>query len=177
MQIEQSETEIRIADRVSEIMMELNIKFSSDNVDTPKRIAKMLNRELFASLNEPISTLDEHMTTFPAPNHNKIRVHGIKFSSICEHHWLPFTGYADIEYVPSDTIIGLSKIPRIVKFFSKKPQVQERLTEEIGKYLANATKARYVKVVLRDVRHSCVEIRGIESECTTDTEYVYFGDW
>jgi GTP cyclohydrolase I len=158
---------------VHQMMRDLNITISDDNKDTPKRIAKMLMYEVFANVGKSIRELDDKMTLFKAPNKNKVVVKGIKFTSICEHHWLPFTGYADIEYIPKAQIIGLSKIPRVVKWFSKMPQVQERLTEQIGKYLVDVINPSYLKVTLRDVRHSCVEARGIETECSTDTVFEY----
>lgn len=117
---------------VFQIMDILGVELSPNNSETPKRISKMYARELFANVCTPIIELDKQMTMFPAPNQNIVVVKNIKFTSMCEHHWLPFTGYADIEYIPTEFIIGLSKIPRVVKFFSKKPQVQERLTQEIG---------------------------------------------
>jgi GTP cyclohydrolase I len=159
---------------VYQMMRALNINISDDNKDTPKRIAKMLVTEVFANVGKDIRELDAQMTLFQAPNHNIVKVKGIKFTSTCEHHWLPFTGYADIEYIPSEHIIGLSKIPRVVKWFSKKPQVQERLTQEIGDYLVKGLKPKYLRVTLKDVRHSCVEARGIESECSTDTVFEYY---
>ena len=158
---------------VFQIMDILGVELNPNNSETPKRVSKMYVRELFANVCTPMSELDKQMTMFPAPNQNIVVVKNIKFTSMCEHHWLPFTGYADIEYIPTEFIIGLSKIPRVVKFFSKKPQVQERLTQEIGDYLVQVIKPKYLKVTLRDVRHSCVEIRGVESECSTDTKFIF----
>lgn len=173
--MEEKEVKIeRIKDCVAYLMKELDIKYSQDNEKTPYRIASMLVNELFVNVNNStIDKLHEEMTLFKAPNSYPIEVVGIKFNSTCEHHWLPFSGYADIRYIPDYNIIGLSKIPRVVKYFSKKPQVQERLTQEIGDFLVETLQPKFLSVVLRDVRHACVEVRGIESECTTDTEFEY----
>jgi GTP cyclohydrolase I len=161
-----------IAEKVADIMGFLGIDCNESTKKTPERVAKMLTTELFSS-QKPTGELDERMTIFRAPNQNKINVKGIRFTSMCEHHLLPFTGYADVEYVPNVAIIGLSKIPRVVKWFSKRAQVQERLTQEIGEYLVGCISPLYLKVTLRNVRHSCVEIRGVQAECSTDTVYEY----
>lgn len=104
------------------------------------------------------------------PNNHPVTVRGIEFSSTCEHHWLPFMGVAEVSYIPSDTIIGLSKIPRVVKYFSQKPQLQENLTNEIGEYLFNLLNPKWIKVTLI-ATHTCVMCRGAESNCETETVY------
>ena len=106
----------------------------------------------------------------PVPNNHPVTVRGIEFSSTCEHHWLPFMGVAEVSYIPSDTIIGLSKIPRVVKYFSQKPQLQENLTNEIGEYLFNLLNPKWIKVTLI-ATHTCVMCRGAESNCETETVY------
>lgn len=173
MSIVTTETIENIAKHINEIMKELGIESTPDNIDTPRRIARMYSLELFRNVSNFREELYRQLTFFPAKNHNPVLVKGIKFTSMCEHHWLPFTGYADVEYIPENSIIGLSKIPRVVKWFSKKPQVQENLTQEIGEFLVDVLKPRYLKVVLRDVKHSCVEARGVEAECETDTMFEY----
>ena len=83
---------------------------------------------------------------------------------------LPFFGFVDIVYTPRETILGLSKFNRIVKYFSRKPQVQERLTEEIAEYIFKVLQPENVKVVLRDCRHMCMEMRGVNQPSNTTTE-------
>lgn len=160
-----------IESHLKEVMNILGIKESHDNQRTPYRIAKMWAREVFSSLDANVADFLDTMATFPAPSDSPVMVKGIPFSSMCEHHWLPFFGKVDVEYVPDDKIIGLSKIPRIVKFCSKKPQVQERLTKEIGTMLKLAVEPKEIFVRVHDVFHSCVTCRGVESFSSTDTEW------
>ena len=169
--------EKELANLVSQMMKVLNIKTDESNEGTPNRVAKMLNRELFGNLGKPLTELDNQMKTFTSMQTTDapVQIKNIKFNSTCEHHWLPFTGYADIEYIPGEVILGLSKFPRVVKWFSKMPQIQERLTQDIGEYLVKILKPEYLKVVLHDVHHSCVSARGIEADCSTDSEYEYYG--
>ena len=88
----------------------------------------------------------------------------------CEHHWLPFYGVATVQYTPSNKIVGLSKIPRVVRYFSKRPQLQERYTKDIGMYLVDALEPKYLSVLVT-AKHECVMCRGIESDCVTDTHF------
>lgn len=156
---------------ISEI---LGIEKTESNADTPLRVAKMYCNELFKNRNnENIEELNSRMKLFPCDPHIKqlpITVKGIKFNSVCEHHWLPFMGVAEISYKPSNKIIGLSKIPRVVKYFSQKPQLQENLTNEIGEYLFELLQPVWVKVRLT-ATHTCVMCRGAESDCETETSY------
>jgi len=118
------------------------------------------------------------MTVFKKPKNSDgqlVTVKGIKFYSTCEHHWLPFFGECDIEYIPDENILGLSKFPRVVKYFSKKPQVQERLTSEVGVFLVQILNPIYLKVTIRDVTHTCVSARGAEAECQTNTTFTWGG--
>lgn len=92
----------------------------------------------------------------------------------CEHHWLPMIGTCTVTYIPSDRVIGLSKVPRVVKYFSRKPQLQERLTTEIGEYLVSVLDPRYLSVSI-DCEHMCVQMRGAEANCITSTFFDYEG--
>lgn len=161
-----------IARHVASIMDLLNIELDEDTKNTPNRVAKMYVDELFSHANNKgLGELYKSMTTFKAPNNNPIIIRNIPFHSVCSHHLLPFSGYATVEYVPGETIIGLSKVPRVVKFFSKKPQVQENLTGEIGSFLWDILRPLSLKVTLHDVKHTCVSCRGIESDCEVDTVF------
>lgn len=163
-----------IAGHISAISSLLGIPITESNKDTPLRVAKMYCNELFANRNNlNIEELDAKMKTFPAENHNPVTVE-VPVKSSCEHHWLPFMGKVVVTYVPKDTIIGLSKIPRVVDFFSKKPQLQERLTTEIGEYLVSVIDPEYLSVRMV-AEHTCVSIRGAKSPCSTTTVYEYEG--
>lgn len=155
------------------VMSELGMSRDENNFDTPRRIADMLVDELFVNYNRDEAELVGEMTYFPATSNRPVLIKNIPFYSTCEHHWLPFFGKATIEYVPDEILLGLSKFPRVVKWFSKKPQIQERLTEDIGRFLVEFLEPRYLKVVLHDAVHTCVTARGAESECTTDTVFEY----
>ena len=87
----------------------------------------------------------------------------IPFTSVCEHHLLPFTGTATVGYLPADRILGLSKLARVVELFAKRPQVQERMTQQIARYLDDRLLARGVGVVL-SAEHTCMTVRGVQAK-------------
>ena len=153
----------------------LGFEKTDSNENTPLRVAKMYCNELFKNRNnENIEELNSQMKLFdytPVGIVQPITVKGIEFHSTCEHHWLPFMGIAEVSYKPSNKIIGLSKIPRVVKYFSQKPQLQEKLTNEIGEYLFNLLQPEWIQVKLT-ATHTCVMCRGAESDCETETAYV-----
>lgn len=152
---------------------ELGIKETESNKDTPLRVAKMLVNDLFKNVGEQTSDLNEKMKLFPNEGTDTvIEVSDISFSSTCEHHWMPFMGKVKVSYIPSDKIIGLSKIPRVVKYFSKRPQLQERLTNDIGNYLVSLLQPKMLEVEIVST-HTCVMCRGAESECETKTHFHY----
>lgn len=163
----------------SEIMKILGIPITQSNKDTPRRIAKMLDKEVFCNRNNHnIGELNNKMTLFDNENEDNfevIKMEGIEFSSMCEHHWMPFFGKVDVEYIPKLKIIGLSKIPRVVKYFSRRPQLQERLTNDIGNYLVDLLNPLYLKVTIQ-ATHTCVMCRGAESNCQTRTSFVHEDD-
>ena len=156
---------------ISEI---LGFEKTDSNENTPLRVAKMYCNELFKNRNNNnIEELNSQMKLFnytPCGNVQPITMRDIEFHSTCEHHWLPFMGVAEVSYIPSEKIIGLSKIPRVVKYFSQKPQLQEKLTNEIGEYLFNLLKPQWISVKLT-ATHTCVMCRGAESNCSTETVY------
>lgn len=157
------------------IMHALGVEPTKGNLDTPRRIAKMYG-ELFYSLNDAHKDeLDESMTLFDndGSSEDNVTMKDIEFSSMCEHHWLPFMGFAEVSYVPGDKIIGLSKIPRVVKYFSQRPQLQERLARDIGSYLVGLLNPKYLRVKLI-ATHTCVACRGANSNCITETSYTYY---
>ena len=126
-------------------------------LDTPKRVVKAF-REMTSGLAvEPRSVLG---TVFNETSDQMVVVRGIRFSSMCEHHLLPFTGTAAVGYVPDGRVIGLSKIPRLVEVFAKRPQVQERMTNQIAQALMDHLLPKGVGVVVK-AHHSCMGCRGV----------------
>lgn len=135
-------------------------------LDTPDRVARMY-AEVFRGIGcDP----REHLETLFTQQYDEIvLIKDIRFESFCEHHLLPFFGEAHVAYLPDGKIVGLSKIPRVVEALSKRPQVQERLTEEIADLLMNELDARGVAVVM-EASHSCMTVRGVHkpgSVCMT----------
>jgi len=127
-------------------------------IDTPHRIEK-LYKEVFSSLNEQ----EPDVTVFPNEEGYKdmVIVRDIPFYSMCEHHLLPFIGYAQVGYLPAENYIGLSKIGRVVDFYAKKPQIQERMTMEIADYLYDKIQPKGLMVIL-EAEHQCMTIRGVK---------------
>ncbi len=125
--------------------------------DTPHRVAKMYC-ELFKGIKEDPA---EHTKKIFHENYNEIVVlRDISFSSTCEHHLMPFTGVAHIAYLPDASIIGLSKLARILDCFAKRPQVQERLTNQVAEFLMDSLKPKGVAVVI-EATHTCMTVRGV----------------
>ena len=126
-------------------------------VETPKRVANMYE-EIFAGLHDDPR---RHLTLFDEGNNDEmVVVRDIPMYSMCEHHLLPFIGKAHIAYIPSDgRVIGLSKLARIVDSFSKKPQLQERLTSQIADFLDKELSPQGVAVVI-EAEHLCMTMRG-----------------
>jgi GTP cyclohydrolase I len=126
--------------------------------ETPARVARMY-AEMFAGLH-----FDPRMHTqkfFTEQYDEVVLVRDISFCSVCEHHLLPFLGKAHIGYLPNGKVIGLSKLARVVDVYSKRPQVQERMTEDIANLLMSELDAKGVAVVL-EASHSCMAIRGVK---------------
>lgn len=128
--------------------------------ETPKRVANMYE-EMFSGIYEDPK---KHLKLFDEKSNDEIViVKDIPFSSMCEHHLLPFVGMAHIAYIPSDNkIIGLSKLARIVDNFAKKPQVQERLTHDVADFLNENLSPKGVAVII-EAEHMCMSIRGAKA--------------
>jgi GTP cyclohydrolase I len=139
---------------------------------TPLRVAKMYVKELFQGLNPanmPSMTLFENKFQY-----NEMLVEkNINFYTNCEHHFVPFFGKAHVAYISSGKVIGLSKLNRLVEYFSKRPQVQERLTMQIGKALQTVLQTQDVAVYL-DAKHLCVASRGVKDD-SSNTITGYYG--
>lgn len=159
----------RITKNMRSVMKTLGLDLEDDSLmDTPKRIAKMYVYELFSGLRPEafpkITTIQNKMGVDEMVSVNAIRV-----LSVCEHHFVTIDGFATVAYVPRDKIIGLSKINRIVKYFARRPQVQERLTRQIADTLVRLLDTPDVAVHIK-AKHYCVISRGVEdtsSETTT----------
>lgn len=154
-----------IAEHFREIMEVLGLDLNDDSlVRTPERIAKMYVEEIFSGINQDnfpnISFFKDDIQHEHRPQMVFVKV---SFTSFCEHHFVPMTGFAYVAYIPENKLIGLSKIPRIVRFFASRPQLQERLTAQIADSLAILLDINDVAVSIH-ARHFCVMARGIQDE-------------
>ena len=159
----------RIQESVKDILITLGMDLTDDSLQgTPRRVAKAFVKELFMGLNpknEPkASTFDNNY------NYEEMLVEkNIIVYSTCEHHLLPIVGKAHVAYISNGTVIGLSKMNRIVDYFAKRPQVQERLTRQVVHMLQSALETKDVACVI-DAKHLCVNSRGIRDvDCSTIT--------
>lgn len=157
------ETKIKnISKHFTAIMEQLGLDLKDDSLmDTPNRVAKMYVNEIFFGLdydNFPKCTKIENKMP---PSDSFVLERNVNVQSNCEHHFVVIDGKATVAYVPKKTILGLSKLNRIVQFFSKRPQVQERLTEQIAETIAYITGSDDVAVYI-DAAHYCVKSRGIQ---------------
>ncbi len=149
-----------ISERMREVIALLGLDLSDPNLaETPERVAKMY-LEMFRGLAEGA---EPKVTFFPNDEHYTAMVmeKDIPFYSLCSHHFVPFYGHAHLAYIPNDKIVGLSKMPRIVEFYASRPQLQERLTEQIAGFLDEKLSPQGVMVVI-EARHLCVEMRGVK---------------
>jgi GTP cyclohydrolase IA len=150
----------RIAHHVRAMLHELELDMTDPNlVDTHQRVAKMYI-EMFAGLHEGSRP---RVTTFPNEEGYSAMVieKQIPFYSMCSHHLVPFYGHAHIAYIPREKIVGLSKLPRILEYYAKRPQLQERLTEQVIGFLEEELRPLGSMVVI-EARHLCVEMRGVK---------------
>jgi GTP cyclohydrolase I len=151
-----------IEDAVRLILLNVGEDPSRDGLlKTPHRVAKMYD-ELFEGYHQDIETvINGAMFDVEYGEGEMIVVANIEYTSMCEHHMLPFTGKAHIAYIPRKKVVGLSKIPRIVDMFARRLQVQERLTNQIADALQSALDAVGVMVVVEG-QHSCAALRGVK---------------
>ncbi|MDR0871145.1 MAG: GTP cyclohydrolase I FolE [Planctomycetaceae bacterium] len=157
----------RIAAAVREILLAIGENPDREGLaETPQRVARMYE-ELFSGLNEDPA---KHTQKFFTEQYNEIvLVRNISFNSICEHHLLPFIGVVHVGYIPKGKVIGLSKLARVIEVFSHRPQVQERMTEDIAELLYKQLEARAVAVVV-EAEHTCMTVRGVKkpgAKCIT----------
>lgn len=141
-------------------------------IETPLRVAKSWVKDLMVgSITEP-----PNMTVFPnEENYNGVVIQtGIPVVSMCAHHNLPFTGYASVAYVPQDKVVGLSKLNRIVDWFSRRPQMQESLTQQIHTFLSEKLECESVAVSIAS-KHLCCSNRGIKHPTSVMTTNKFSG--
>ena len=158
------------------IVDELGLDLEDDSISgTPYRVAKMYVKEIFSGLNpenKPKISLFENKY-----NYNKMLIEkNINVNSTCEHHFLPITGKAHVSYISSGKVIGLSKLNRIVNYYSQRPQVQERLTTQIYNELKEVLDTDSVMVVV-EAKHLCVSSRGIKDYTSSTITEMYGGDF
>ena len=158
-----------IQSNFKEIATTLGLDLNDDSLtDTPKRVAKMYVNEIFWGLDyaafPKVTVVDNKM------QYNEMVVEkGISVQSYCEHHFVNIDGLATVAYIPNNKVLGLSKMNRVVEYFSRRPQIQERLTEQVYHALSFILETDNVALTI-DAKHFCVKSRGVEdTECSTVT--------
>lgn len=158
----------KIKSHFDEILKTLGLDLSDDSLkDTPKRLAKMYVNEVFSGLdpkNFPQITVIDNSMQYD----QMVCVQDIEVISMCEHHFQPIDGFATVAYIPHKKVIGLSKINRIVQFFGKRPQVQERLTKQVADCLEYILGTEDVAVHI-NAKHYCVISRGVQDTHSSTT--------
>jgi GTP cyclohydrolase IA len=160
-----------ITNHFAQILQIMGLDLTDDSLKgTPARVAKMYIKEIFSGLdpaNKPKVKLFENKYKYNEMLIEKnIRVH-----SFCEHHFVPIIGKAHVAYISNGSVIGLSKLNRVVDYYCRRPQVQERLTEQVAQELKEVLKTEDIAVMI-DAEHTCVSMRGIEQPgCSTITSH------
>jgi GTP cyclohydrolase I len=155
-----------IAGNFANIMKVLGVDLTDDSTkDTPRRVAKMYVNELCSGMHNPIPKATNFENKFGS---QMVVVKKIRVNSLCEHHWLPIVGVAYVGYIPKEKVLGLSKFNRIVDHFARKPQIQERLINEIGEHLKKVLETEDLIVTIK-AAHYCTVLRGIRD---TETETI-----
>ena len=162
------EKRARIAQCMTTMMETLGLDLSDDSlIKTPKRVGKLFVDEIFSGLDyskfPDITVIENKMQV-----DEMIKVKDISFTSTCEHHFMVIDGMAKVAYMPKTKIIGLSKINRIVRFFAQRPQVQERLTQQILVALQTLLDTQHVAVTIT-ATHYCVKARGVQDPTSSTT--------
>jgi GTP cyclohydrolase IA len=167
-----------IAEAFEKILSALELDISDPSLaETPRRVAKMYVEELFSGLdpnNFPEIRYLEN--TYLEPEEGVILIENISVKSICEHHFVPIIGKAKVAYIPNRKILGLSKINRIVHYFCRRPQLQERLTAQIADSLSVLLDSSDVAVSI-EAEHFCVTMRGVQDESSITKTHVLRGQF
>ena len=173
--VKSDEEKMKVISKHFEVIMnELGLDLTDDSLrGTPHRVAKMFVQEIFSGLNPmnkpKISVFDNSY------QYDKMLVEAnISFNSTCEHHFLPIVGKAHVGYISSGKVIGLSKLNRIVDYYAKRPQVQERMIMQIFNELKTVLETEDVMVVI-EAKHLCVSSRGIKDESSFTSTLQYSG--
>jgi GTP cyclohydrolase I len=156
----------KVQDLFTQIMEEVGIDLEDDSMaETPIRLAKLYStKEFFRGLDYslfPKATVVDNKMKYD----EMVLERNITVNSLCEHHWLPVVGSAHVAYIPKKKVLGLSKLNRIVEFFARRPQIQERLTAQICATLQFLLETEDVAVCI-DAEHLCVKTRGVEDACS-----------
>lgn len=168
-----NEVTARIASVYENVLSDIGEDPSREGLlKTPERVAKALQYLTHGYEINPEEILKSAL--FNEPYSEMVIVKSIEVYSMCEHHMLPFFGKAHIAYIPDGTIVGLSKIPRVVDAFSRRLQVQERLTIEIRDCIQNTLKPKGVAVVL-ECSHMCMQMRGVQKQNSVTTTSAFTG--
>lgn len=142
-------------------------------IETPKRVAKMYE-EIFGGLTQ---NAEEHLSkTFTVDNNELIIEKDIVLYSVCEHHLMPFYGKAHIAYIPNGKVVGLSKLARTVEVFSKRPQIQEKLTYQIAETIMENLNPKGIAVAV-EAEHMCMTMRGVKKPGTKTFTFVCRGEF
>ena len=164
----------KISDLFAQIMQVMGLDLTDDSLKgTPERVAKMYIDEIFSGLNpanKPKIALFDNKYQYKQMLVEK----NIQFYSNCEHHFVPIFGKVHVAYISSGKVIGLSKINRIVQYFANRPQVQERLTNQIARELAEVLETEDIAVII-DAKHLCVASRGIKDDSSATVTSYYGG--
>lgn len=163
----------QIAYHFAQIIQLLGLDLEDPSLkDTPMRVAQMYVNELFIGLNP---NKMPRIRLFPNTHKSHLVLEkNIRVRSVCEHHFVPILGVAHVAYIPRNYIVGLSKLNRIVDYFSRRPQIQERLTEQIADFLSSNLHTPDVAVYV-DAKHYCVSLRGIQDEASRTVTYALRG--
>ena len=162
--------ERRVAERFRAFMEALDVDLGDEDLaDTPLRVAR--------AYEEMLSAPDPRIRTFANTEGSTqlVTLTDIAFYSICAHHFLPFFGTVDIAYIPDERIVGLSKLPRIVDAYARRPQMQERMTQQVMDAIVTALRPRGVRVVVK-ARHLCLEMRGANKPGVLTTTRATYGE-
>jgi GTP cyclohydrolase IA len=157
-----------------EIMHVLGLDLTDDSLKgTPRRVAKMFVKEVFSGLN-PANKPEVKLFDNKYGYNEMLIERDITLYSFCEHHFVPIIGKAHVAYIAKDKVVGLSKLNRIVRYYAKRPQVQERLTVQIADELKNLLKTDDVAVLV-DAEHLCVAARGVEDTASSTVTSSFHG--
>lgn len=163
-----------IEQHFGEIMQVMGLDLNDDSLQgTPSRVAKMFVKEIFSGLqpdNAPRITLFDNKYGY----HEMLVEKDIEVRSMCEHHFMPIVGRAHVAYIPREKVVGLSKLNRVVEYFARRPQVQERMNQQVAYFLREKLQTPDVAVII-DSDHYCVKMRGVEDSCSSTLTATYLG--